>query len=48
VLEVELMPADGYWLKVLDADGNYLSDVSLTFKQGDAVPVPRRVVKMVA
>lgn len=37
VLEIELMPADGYWLKVLDADGNYLSDVSLIFKQGDAV-----------
>lgn len=37
VLELELMPADGYWLKVLDPDGNYLADVSLTFKQGDAV-----------
>jgi hypothetical protein len=35
--ELELMPAEGYWLKVLDAEGNYLQDVSLTFKQGDAV-----------
>ncbi|MDX2010086.1 MAG: hypothetical protein SFW67_07850 [Myxococcaceae bacterium] len=37
VLELELMPTDGYWLKVLDPDGNYLHDVSLTFRQGDAV-----------
>ncbi|MBE2248109.1 MAG: hypothetical protein IAE78_01090 [Myxococcus sp.] len=37
VVEIELMPAEGYWLKVLDADGNYLADTSLTFKQGDAV-----------
>lgn len=35
--ELELMPAEGYWLKVLDPDGNYLADVSLTFKQGDDV-----------
>jgi hypothetical protein len=37
LVELELMPADGYWLKVLDADGNYLPDVSLTFKQGEDV-----------
>jgi hypothetical protein len=37
VIELELMPPDGYWLKVLDGEGNYLHDVSLTFKQGDAV-----------
>jgi len=37
VLELELMPADGFWLKVLDAEGNYLSDTSVTFKQGDDV-----------
>ncbi len=37
VLELELAPADGFWLKVLDADGNYLQDVSLTFKQGEEV-----------
>lgn len=35
VLELELAPADGFWLKVLDADGNYLQDVSLSFKQGE-------------
>ncbi|MGV3619915.1 MAG: hypothetical protein ACO1OB_03810 [Archangium sp.] len=34
VLELELAPADGFWLKVLDAEGNYLQDVQLTFKQG--------------
>lgn len=37
VIELELMPAEGYWLKVLDAEGNYLPDVSLTFKQADTV-----------
>ncbi len=37
VVEIELMPSDGYWLKVLDPDGNYLADVSLTFTQADAV-----------
>lgn len=37
VAELELMPAEGYWLKVLDPEGNYLTDVSLTFKQGDDV-----------
>lgn len=37
VLELELVPAEGFWLKVLDADGNYLQDLSVTFKQGDEV-----------
>lgn len=37
VLELELMPADGFWLKVLDAEGNYLQDLSVSFKQGDEV-----------
>lgn len=37
VLELELTPADGFWLKVLDAEGNYLQDVSVSFKQGDEV-----------
>lgn len=35
VLELELAPAEGFWLKALDAEGNYLVDVVLTFKQGD-------------
>jgi hypothetical protein len=35
--ELELMPTEGYWLKVLDPDGNYLHDVALTFRQGDSV-----------
>jgi hypothetical protein len=35
--ELELMPTEGYWLKVLDPEGNYLHDVSLTFRQGDGV-----------
>jgi hypothetical protein len=37
VLELELMPDDGFWLKVLDSDGNYLADTMLTFKQGSEV-----------
>lgn len=37
VTELELMPLEGYWLKVLDIDGNYLPDVSVAFKQGEAV-----------
>jgi hypothetical protein len=37
VLELELAPAEGFWLKVLDGDGNYLQDLSLTFKQGEEV-----------
>jgi hypothetical protein len=37
VLELELVPDDGFWLKVLDAEGNYLHDLSVSFKQGDEV-----------
>ncbi len=37
VLELELMPAEGFWLKVLDGEGNYLADTSVTFKQGEEV-----------
>ena len=37
MLELELTPNDGFWLKVLDAEGNYLQDVSVTFKQGSDV-----------
>lgn len=35
VLELELVPAEGFWLKVLDAEGNFLPDVSISFKQGE-------------
>ena len=31
------MPAEGFWLKVLDGDGNYLADTTVTFKQGEDV-----------
>ena len=37
MLELELTPDEGFWLKVLDGDGNYLQDVSVTFKQGEDV-----------
>jgi len=37
VVEIELMPADGYWLKVVDGEGNYLPNVTITFKRGDDV-----------
>lgn len=37
VLELELAPEEGFWLKVLDGDGNYLQDLSVTFKQGEDV-----------
>ena len=37
VMELELNPSEGFWLKVLDGEGNYLVDLSLVFKQGDAV-----------
>jgi hypothetical protein len=37
VLELELTPAEGFWMKVLDGEGNYLADVSVTFKQGEEV-----------
>lgn len=35
--EFELGPVDGYWLKVLDPEGNYLPELSITFRQGEAV-----------
>ena len=35
LLELEMPPDDGFWLKVLDTDGNYLQDVLVSFKQGD-------------
>ena len=34
VLELEMAPSEGFWLKVLDGDGNYLQDVVISFKQG--------------
>jgi hypothetical protein len=34
LLELELAPADGFWVKVLDGDGNYLQDLAISFKQG--------------
>ena len=37
VLELELEPAEGFWLKVLDGEGNYLQDVTVTFKQGEEI-----------
>lgn len=36
-VELELVPQNVFWLKLLDAEGNYLPDVQLTFKQGDEV-----------
>ncbi|MBL8950609.1 MAG: hypothetical protein JNK82_07530 [Myxococcaceae bacterium] len=39
VLEVEMPPDpdEGFWLKILDTDGNYLQDLSVTFRSGDDV-----------
>jgi hypothetical protein len=39
VLELEMPPEtdEGFWLKLVDNDGNYLQDVLVTFKQGDDV-----------
>ncbi len=37
ILELEMAPTEGFWLKVLDADGNYLQDLPVTFKQGSEV-----------
>lgn len=34
VLELELTPDTGFWLKLLDADGTYLPDVDVTFSAG--------------
>lgn len=35
--EIEMLPDDGFLLKVLDGDGNYVQGVEVTFKQGDQV-----------
>lgn len=37
LIEIELMPETGFLLKLVDDAGNYLPDVSATFKQGDNV-----------
>ncbi|GMU62754.1 MAG: hypothetical protein AMXMBFR34_45170 [Myxococcaceae bacterium] len=37
LVELELAPADGFWLKVLDREGNFLPDVSISFRQGQDV-----------
>ena len=37
IVELEMAPQEGFWLKVLDPDGNYLQDVQVTFKQGSDV-----------
>ena len=39
VLELEMPPDadEGFWLKIIDGDGNYLQDVRVTFKQGEDV-----------
>lgn len=37
IVELELWPADGFWLKVVDGEGNFLHDVTVTFKQKDDV-----------
>lgn len=35
--EIEMIPADGFLLKFVDAEGNYLPGVSVSFKQGGEV-----------
>jgi hypothetical protein len=35
VLEIEMAPLAGYWLKLVDQDGNYLPDTIVTFKKGE-------------
>ncbi len=37
ILELEMAPSSGFWLKALDHEGNYLQDVVLSFKQGEEV-----------
>jgi hypothetical protein len=37
ILELEMAPLAGYWLKLVDQDGNYLPDLVVTFKKGDEV-----------
>ena len=36
-LELEMAPSEGFWLKVLDVEGNYVQDVLISFKQGAEV-----------
>lgn len=35
--EIEMVPEDGFLLKFVDAEGNYLTHVSVAFKQGETV-----------
>jgi hypothetical protein len=37
VAEIELLPDDGFLLKIVDSEGNYLPGVEVTFKQGEEV-----------
>lgn len=37
ILELEMAPSEGFWLKALDHEGNYLQDLLLSFKQGEQV-----------
>jgi hypothetical protein len=37
VAEIEMQPANVFWIKFLDGEGNYLSKLQVTFKQGDDV-----------
>jgi hypothetical protein len=37
VVEIEMTPVEGFWLKILDGEGNYLQDELVTFKQGEDV-----------
>ncbi|MFT3837110.1 MAG: hypothetical protein QM723_08950 [Myxococcaceae bacterium] len=37
IVELEMAPEEGFWLKVLDPDGNYLQNIQVSFKQGDDV-----------
>lgn len=37
VLEVEMPPDEGFWLKILDTEGNYVQDTLVTFKAGGDV-----------
>ncbi|MBS1148591.1 MAG: hypothetical protein H6Q89_289 [Myxococcaceae bacterium] len=37
ILELEMAPSTGFWLKALDPEGNYLQDLLLSFKQGEEV-----------
>jgi hypothetical protein len=37
IAEIEMLPDEGYLLKVVDGEGNYLPGVEVTFKQGEDV-----------